>query len=202
MYTESTLSVEDETAISIYDLAAGTALSEVDTDALAHPYNPTVAKPIHLLKVVESEDGTFYSQIIGDSGATTPSVWCLYGRDGVDTSDWNVTDLMVDEAECSSTTTVLAICFVAEGRTDWAPESVEVHQSSSPKQQWTHNALFGGVVPRAVFPERWPRELVIPEIENRHQIDHSKEVGTHSISDHNGTAVDWQRMSASGMEKE
>ena len=121
--------------MSLHSKSAGTALSDVGTDALAHPYNPTVAKPIHFLKVIESEDVTFYSQIIGDSEATTPSVWCLYGRDGVDTSDWNVTDLMVDEAECSLNTTVLAICFVAEGRTDWAPESVEVHQSSSPKQQ-------------------------------------------------------------------
>merc|ERR1712217_532340 len=39
----------------------------------------------------------FYSEIIGDF---SPTVWCLYGRDGVNTSDWEVT--MVDDADCVS----------------------------------------------------------------------------------------------------
>ena len=95
MYTESTLTVEDNAVISIYDLAAGAALTEVDTNALPHPYNPAVAKPVHLLATVVStfsngQNATFSSQIVGDTNFTTPTVWGLYGRDGVNTSDWTV----------------------------------------------------------------------------------------------------------------
>ena len=110
MYTVSKLTVSDDASISIYGLGAGIALTEVDTDALAHPYNPAVVKPIHLLEsLVHEYDGqnvTFHSQIIGDPKVTTPAVWCLYGRDGVNASDWNVTDFVVDEADCSSARTL------------------------------------------------------------------------------------------------
>ena len=101
MYTESKVVMSDDVEFSIHDLAAGTALSEVDTDALAHPYAPAEAKPIHFLSKYHSNRQWFYSEIIGDAKVTTPTVWCLSGRDGVNTSDWNVT--MVDDAECSST---------------------------------------------------------------------------------------------------
>jgi len=102
MYTESLLEVEEDASIAIHDLKAGTALSEVDTDALAHPYAPAEAKPIHLLSFITTENNDFYSDIIGDKDAVIPSVWCLYGRDGVNTSDWTVS--MNDDMECSMDT--------------------------------------------------------------------------------------------------
>lgn len=102
MYTESLLEVQPDAAISIHDLNAGTALSEVDTDALPHPYAPAEAKPIHFLRHVVLENTDCYSDIIGDEEARIPSVWCLFGRDGVNISDWPMS--IVDDAACTETT--------------------------------------------------------------------------------------------------
>lgn len=107
MYTASKLRVHEDATIAIHDLVAGTALTEIDTDSLAHPYNPAVAKPIHLLDSILYSFGstnlTFYSEIIGDDDVITPSVWCLYGRDGVNTSDWTVS--MEEDMECTPSPT-------------------------------------------------------------------------------------------------
>ena len=100
MYTESLLEVEEDASISIHDLKAGTALSEVDTDALAHPYAPAEAKAIHLLDHIVTEGHNFSSNIVGDAEAIIPTAWCLYGRDGVNTSDWTLS--MVEDADCSA----------------------------------------------------------------------------------------------------
>ena len=102
MYTESLLEVQPDAAISIHDLNAGTALSEVDTDALPHPYAAAETKPIHLLSEYFTEGKLFFSLIVGDEDAMIPSTWCLFGRDGVNTSNWAVS--MVDETECSMDT--------------------------------------------------------------------------------------------------
>jgi len=114
LYTESRFEVEDDAAISIYDLSAGTSLLDVDTESLPHPYAPAQTKPIHLLQEVamtSEEFGEFgvietytyfYSEIVGDPKVTTPTVWCLYGRDGVNITDWTVS--MVDDVDCSLNT--------------------------------------------------------------------------------------------------
>lgn len=92
--------MEKDSKISIHDLAAGSALNEVNTDTMPHPYAPAEAKPIHLLSSVETEGHMFFSEIIGDSEATTPSIWCINGRDGVGISDWKLS--VVSNAECNS----------------------------------------------------------------------------------------------------
>jgi len=109
LYTASKVTVDDGARISIYDLSAGTGLAEVDTDALAHPYAPAEAKPVHLLESVESEGNTFSSAIMGNEAVTTPTVWCLYGRDGVNTSDWTVAMLEVDDTECAAKSQRMAV---------------------------------------------------------------------------------------------
>merc|ERR1719334_2707920 len=75
----------------------------------------------------------FDSPIIGDFN---PTVWCLYGRDGVNLSDWTVS--MVDDAECSSVTEVaFAVKRVADAKIDSFPFQMNMNSVS-----W----LIGGVI--------------------------------------------------------
>ena len=108
LYTNTRMVFDDDVTFSIHDLAAGTSLSEVDTDALSHPYAPAEAKPIHLLDYWSDDlTGTYTSAIIGDEEVITPASYCLFGRDGVNISDWSV--VLVDDEECSVSAMRLAV---------------------------------------------------------------------------------------------
>ena len=110
LYTNTRMVFDDDVTFSIHDLAAGTSLSEVETDALSHPYAPAEAKPIHLLDYwYDDLTGTYTSEIIGDEEVITPASYCLFGRDGVNISDWSVL-LIDDEMDCTlSATTIKSV---------------------------------------------------------------------------------------------
>merc|ERR1719361_302446 len=118
MYRESQLTFSDESTLTISDLSAGYQLYEEDTDTFNPPYNPTEAKPFHVLwSNTESlmvagayEDVEFDSTITGTP--TELTIQCIYGRDGIDgDSDWY--DYM-DNSDCSTLDDDLAADIAAK----------------------------------------------------------------------------------------
>jgi len=95
MYRQTELTLDAGLNLEISDLSAGHKLYGQDTSEYAHPYNPTVAKPFHIMWTdsdnftVDTTDNvakTFNASIIGE--AQTVSFSCIYGRDGMNDSDW------------------------------------------------------------------------------------------------------------------
>ena len=108
MYTRSRVTFGDSSKLQIYNLSAGYDLYGQDTNQLNRPYNPSVAKPVH---VIWSEDGDygedFESAIIGHP--ETVSFSCIYGRDGMDEADWIANDdVTVDNSDCVARTAIWA----------------------------------------------------------------------------------------------
>ena len=68
-----------KTSISIYNLAAGIALDDVDTSTLAHPYADAIAKPVHSVKHWSKFGFNFTTAI---SGNPDVSFRCISGKDG------------------------------------------------------------------------------------------------------------------------
>ena len=95
MYTSSKLRFHDA-KLSIHDLAAGTALSDVDTESLPWPYNAAIAKPLHIIWTETMEDfpdKEWHSTVVG---AVDASLVCVVGRDGADESDFPSTPIVND----------------------------------------------------------------------------------------------------------
>jgi len=106
MYRGTELSFGDDSSLIIGDLSAGHELYGEDTSALSEPYNPTIAKPFHVLwsssetMMVDGEEveTEWTSSIVGVPSQLT--MHCMYGRDGMEgDSDW-VT--LVSNAVCST----------------------------------------------------------------------------------------------------
>lgn len=100
MYTKSYLKFASSSTLSMFNLNAGRSLYGVDTAGYAHPYNPSVAKPFHILWSLESDNDnatTFDSVIEGEPDSI--SLDCVFGRDGINDTD---TDWMVDNGDCVS----------------------------------------------------------------------------------------------------
>ena len=74
----------------IYFCFSGHELYETDTDVLSAPYNPSVAKPIHVIWAHYDSTAldTFYAKING--APTMTEATCILGRDGTNTSDWMI----------------------------------------------------------------------------------------------------------------
>ena len=95
LYTRSKLTFGGDSKLSVYELSAGHSLYSKDTSRFAAPYNPTVAKPFHVLWSY-FQDGTYFnSSITGRPQNVRFS--CIYGRDGSDDTDWTV---KVDNKQC------------------------------------------------------------------------------------------------------
>ena len=106
MYTRSRVTFGASSKLQIYNLSAGYDLYGQDTNQLNRPYNPSVAKPVH---VIWSEDGDygedFESAISGHP--ETVSFSCIYGRDGMDEADWIANDdVTVDNSDCVARTAI------------------------------------------------------------------------------------------------
>merc|ERR550525_1943432 len=92
MYRETQITFSDDSTLAIKDLSAGHELYEEDTDSLAHPYNPSIAKPFHILwtdsaRLFTDGSGTKESVEFDSSLTGTPTevtMNCIYGRDGTD----------------------------------------------------------------------------------------------------------------------
>jgi len=114
MYRQTTLKFAEGSTLSISDLSAGHELYTEDTSEYAKPYNPSEAKPFHFTetesvnvsvnKYSQLELGqnwgdykvmVFNSSISGKPDSVAFS--CIFGRDGVDTSDWTVD---ADNSDC------------------------------------------------------------------------------------------------------
>jgi len=112
-YPQSTVSFADDATLSISKLSAGHRLYDHDTESLKAPYNPTVAKPVH---VIWTEDYSKYSKVFNttiDNAPSDVSFSCIYGRDGVDYADWELTVDNSDCAEFEEQMTVLAVSSVS-----------------------------------------------------------------------------------------
>ena len=96
MYTESTLTLSEDTKIRVHGLEAGTALYDHDTERLPHPYAPAVSKPFHILDSWKENGYDFSSQIVGQPADVQFS--CIFGRDGAVDADWTTNTLSVDGA--------------------------------------------------------------------------------------------------------
>ena len=78
-------------------MSAGHELYDVNTDEYHHPYNQAVVKPFHILWTdsatlkndIMNEVKDFNSSIV--NYPDTVSISCIYGRDGVNDTDWTIT---------------------------------------------------------------------------------------------------------------
>jgi len=113
MYTQTELTLDDGLTLTMRNFSAGHELYDEDTSAFAHPYAPSVAKPFHILwsysdnftiDTVENVVKYFNSSIVGE--ADTVSFSCIFGRDGMNDTDWDYT---VENSDCSSMTMKLAV---------------------------------------------------------------------------------------------
>jgi len=95
LYLQTTLTFTDDATLSISGLSAGHGLYGTDTALLNPPYNPTISTPIHVVEQYEASSKLFNTTII--NAPPLESVSCIYGRDGVDTSSYEVT---VDNSNC------------------------------------------------------------------------------------------------------
>lgn len=95
LYLQTTLSFADEATLSISGLSAGHGLYDTDTSSLHPPYNPTISTPIHVVEQYEVSNKLFNTTII--NAPKLDSVSCIYGRDGIDTSSYELT---VDNSNC------------------------------------------------------------------------------------------------------
>lgn len=94
LYTQSTLAFADDSSFRISSLSAGHRLYDRDTTVLNPPYNPAVAKPVH---VVWTEEYQTYDKETINNAPDSAFFSCIYGRDGVNTTDWVMT---VDNSDC------------------------------------------------------------------------------------------------------
>jgi len=97
MYTESTLAMDEDAVVGMFRITAGTALSDIDTAGLGHPYAPATAQPFHVLKEWTQNGYEFNSRIVGEPAEA--SLRCISGRDGLIDSDWTVS---VDNSKCGA----------------------------------------------------------------------------------------------------
>ena len=113
MYTQTELTLDDGLTLTMRNFSAGHELYDEDTSMFAHPYAPSVAKPFHILwsysdnftiDTVENVVKYFNSSIVGE--ADTVSFSCIFGRDGMNDTDWDYT---VENSDCSSMTMKLAV---------------------------------------------------------------------------------------------
>lgn len=104
LYTHSDLTFGDESTLKIQNLNAGSALYDVDTDALPHPYAESKSKAMHVMWTHTDDDGhVFTSSITGHPADIELS--CVYGRDGQAsdgaTRPWWKTHSHFDNSDCS-----------------------------------------------------------------------------------------------------
>jgi len=87
LYTKTELTWDEDATLSIYNMAAGSELGEVDTDSLSHPYNPAQAEPVHAIWQYNQStyDKTFYSSMTGRPAVVEMS--CIVGVDGYNLDD-------------------------------------------------------------------------------------------------------------------
>lgn len=103
MYRESTVTFAKGSTLEVSGLSAGHELYTEDTSAYAHPYNPSEAKPFHIQWVNDVNQtvmGETVTKVFNSSMTGHPemvSFSCVYGRDGVDTSDWIIE---ADNTDC------------------------------------------------------------------------------------------------------
>merc|ERR1719361_1674803 len=131
MYTASHLTWGDDATVSVRNLNAGSGLYGVDTEEYDHPYNPSVAKPFHIVwsHTETKANNTFVSILDGEPESVTME--CIFGRDGVNESDWTFS---VDNAGCDSVMEQQVIDFYFEG---FVAES-RPQMSLSPKDTFSH----------------------------------------------------------------
>lgn len=106
MYTESTLTVSQETKIKISELEAGSTLYDHDTSQFGHPYAPAMAKPFHILGVWDQNGFEFSSEINGDVNPANIQFSCIFGRDGILDADWK---FKIDNSKCQSDAAIRAV---------------------------------------------------------------------------------------------
>ena len=89
LYTHSELTFGEKAKVNVYELSAGNSLYSLDTSTLAAPYNPTVAKPFHVIWT-RSQDGMLFNSSISGHPMSVHFA-CIFGRDGAEDEDWTVT---------------------------------------------------------------------------------------------------------------
>jgi len=154
MYRQTTLTLDDGVSIKVSGLSAGQQLYNEETSNFTKPYNPSIAKPFHIMWTdsdnftVNTENDvlkTFNSSIVGAENAEI-SVSCIYGRDGKDDSDW---DYSADNSDCASWEEAIAVAaaetLAAKDHTISSQHSINLY-----KTKWTLTMvivivmLFGG----------------------------------------------------------
>lgn len=132
LYTHSDLSFGAESRLKIQNLNAGSALYDVDTVALHHPYAQSKAKPLHVMWTHTDDDGhVFTSSITGHPADIELS--CVYGRDGQssdgESRPWWKTHSHFDNSDCSVITDEMEQKLIEWGSGTDASESLKsVHE--------------------------------------------------------------------------
>jgi len=104
MYRQSQVFFSEDSTLNMHDFSAGHKLYGEDTSEYDHPYNPAVAKAFHVVwDDFDNEtltDGFVIKEFNSSihSVPKTVSFACIYGRDGVNNTDWMVE---ADNTDCS-----------------------------------------------------------------------------------------------------
>jgi len=114
MYTESTLTLSQDTRMTISNLEAGSTLYKHDTAQFGHPYAPAVSKPFHILGEWIQNGYDFSSVIEGNPENVEFS--CIFGRDGVMDKDWTT---KIDNNRCDSAAAIRAISLQSHSTVTW-----------------------------------------------------------------------------------
>jgi len=87
LYTNNSLTFQDDLKVRLYNIGAGVALDDVNTEQLDHPYAPSIAKPFHIVDEYEFDDKHTFHTSIDDKQMKDKKDWltiqCVFGRDGV-----------------------------------------------------------------------------------------------------------------------
>merc|ERR1719334_1048443 len=96
LYRQSQVFFAENSTLSMHDFSAGHKLYGEDTSEYDHPYNPATAKAFHVVwndfDNETLETGFIVKQFNSSihSVPKTVSFACIFGRDGVNNSDWMI----------------------------------------------------------------------------------------------------------------
>ena len=153
MYRQTTLTLEDGVSLKLSGMSAGHHLYNEETSEFDKPYNPSVAKPFHIMwtdsdnftvNTASDITKTFNSSIVGAENAEI-SVSCIYGRDGMEDTDW---DYAADNSDCELWEDAIATATTQLAANDHSVSGQ--HSLNLYKTKWTLTMvivvimLFGG----------------------------------------------------------
>jgi len=118
LYTHCEMMFAANATISISRLSAGHELYGIDTTPFQAPYNPAVAKPMHILWDYFVDGSWFSTSVTGVPRSLSFS--CIYGRDGSDASEFTMS---IDNTNCEGTIAEAVVASRSADSVRWTANS-------------------------------------------------------------------------------